>query len=365
MTNRRMEEPVARGMVLRLDEQLRVAILACGFEEPVEGATRRRMVKLKRCVSSIASGTSFEDSTSFCLVPCDWIACDWKVATGLLRLVVATGLSYCSPEAFFPRFPSFSVEDLSVFGGAGSLVGIVQILIGVFRVKSGREVLRIRMYLLEICFSFSAACFVVNLKIKSCRIPLSIESAVLLPTTGRIWNLMVTVACSWWKWKSSCCACVASGSRCARERMTNRRMEEPVARGMVLRLDKKLRGAILACGFEEPVEGATRRRMVKLKRCVSSIASGTSFEDSTSFCLVPCDWIACDWIACDWKVASGLLRLVVATGLSYCSPEAFFPRFPSFSVEDLSVFGGAGFLVNFSFDCYPFEAAERPGRRSR
>ncbi|KZV33491.1 hypothetical protein F511_34403 [Dorcoceras hygrometricum] len=50
---------------------------------------------------------------------------------------------------------------------------------------------------------------------------------------------------------------------------------------------------------------------------------------------------------------------------SYCSPEAFFPRFPSFSVEDLSVFGGAGFLVNFSFDCYPFEAAERPGRRSR
>ncbi|KZV58387.1 hypothetical protein F511_15510 [Dorcoceras hygrometricum] len=32
------------------------------------------------------------------------------------------------------------------------------------------------------------------------------------------------------------------------------------------------------CGFEEPVEGATRRRMVKLKRCVSSVASGTSFE---------------------------------------------------------------------------------------
>ncbi|KZV57451.1 mediator-associated protein 1-like [Dorcoceras hygrometricum] len=47
------------------------------------------------------------------------------------------------------------------------------------------------------------------------------------------------------EWKSSCCACVASGSRCARERMTNRRMEEPVARGMVLRLDKQLRVAIL------------------------------------------------------------------------------------------------------------------------
>ncbi|KZV28951.1 hypothetical protein F511_44689 [Dorcoceras hygrometricum] len=39
--------------------------------------------------------------------------------------------------------------------------------------------------------------------------------------------------------------------------------------------------------------------------------------------------------------------------------------FPSFSVEDLSVFGGAGFLVNFFFDCYLFEAAGRPGRRSR
>ncbi|KZV46838.1 hypothetical protein F511_30195 [Dorcoceras hygrometricum] len=35
------------------------------------------------------------------------------------------------------------------------------------------------------------------------------------------------------------------------------------------------------------------------------------------------------------------------------------------SVEDLSDFGGAGFLVNFSFDCYPFEAAERPWRISR
>ncbi|KZV32063.1 hypothetical protein F511_28803 [Dorcoceras hygrometricum] len=33
--------------------------------------------------------------------------------------------------------------------------------------------------------------------------------------------------------------------------------------------------------------------------------------------------------------------------------------------EDLSDFGGAGFPVNFSFDCYPFEAAERPWRRSR
>ncbi|KZV30876.1 hypothetical protein F511_32444 [Dorcoceras hygrometricum] len=50
---------------------------------------------------------------------------------------------------------------------------------------------------------------------------------------------------------------------------------------------------------------------------------------------------------------------------SYCSPRHFFPRFPSFSVADLSVFGGAGFLVNFSFDCYPFEVAERPWRRSR
>ncbi|KZV14053.1 hypothetical protein F511_44531 [Dorcoceras hygrometricum] len=78
--------------------------------------------------------------------------------------------------------------------------------------------------------------------------------------------------------------------------MTNRRMEEPVARGMVLRLD-------------EAAAGSDTR--------------------------------------------------------SYCSPEVFFPRFPSFSVEDLSVFGGAGFLVNFSFDCYPIEAAERPGRRSR
>ncbi|KZV28785.1 hypothetical protein F511_06705 [Dorcoceras hygrometricum] len=203
-------------------------------------------------------------------------------------------------------------------------------------------------------------------------VPLSYSSLFLspsdlvfsLPTTDKIWNLMVTVACSWWKWKSSCCACVASGIRCALERMTNRRMEEPVARGMVLRLDKQLRVAILVCGFEEPVEGATRRRMVKLKRCVSSIASGTSFEDSTSFCLAPCDWIACDWIACDWiacdwKVATGKLRLDCCVWLLRLD------CFPSFSVEDLSDFGGAGFLVNFSFDCYPFEAAERPWRISR
>ncbi|KZV34618.1 hypothetical protein F511_20183 [Dorcoceras hygrometricum] len=78
--------------------------------------------------------------------------------------------------------------------------------------------------------------------------------------------------------------------------MTNRRMEEPVARGMVLRLDEQLRVVILAATVH---------------------------------------------------------------------PKHFFPRFPSFSVEGWSVFGGAGFLVNFSFDCYPIEAAERPGRRSR
>ncbi|KZV39308.1 heat shock 70 kDa protein 16-like [Dorcoceras hygrometricum] len=51
------------------------------------------------------------------------------------------------------------------------------------------------------------------------------------------------IACNWWKWKSNCYACVASGSRCARERMTNRRTEEPVARGMVLRLDKAAAGS--------------------------------------------------------------------------------------------------------------------------
>ncbi|KZV52723.1 hypothetical protein F511_34137 [Dorcoceras hygrometricum] len=46
--------------------------------------------------------------------------------------------------------------------------------------------------------------------------------------------------------------------RCARERMTNRRMEEPVARGMVLRLDEQLRVAILArCARER----MTNRRM--------------------------------------------------------------------------------------------------------
>ncbi|KZV26488.1 chaperone protein dnaJ 16 [Dorcoceras hygrometricum] len=51
--------------------------------------------------------------------------------------------------------------------------------------------------------------------------------------------------------------------------------------------------------------------------------------------------------------------------ISYCSPRHFFPRFPSFFVEDLSGFGGAEFLVEFSFDCYPLEAAERPWNRSR
>ncbi|KZV38365.1 hypothetical protein F511_16032 [Dorcoceras hygrometricum] len=51
-------------------------------------------------------------------------------------------------------------------------------------------------------------------------------------------GLLQTIqACSWWKWKSSCCA---------RERMTSRRIEEPVTGGIVLRLDEQLRVAILA-----------------------------------------------------------------------------------------------------------------------
>ncbi|KZV23650.1 hypothetical protein F511_32923 [Dorcoceras hygrometricum] len=98
-------------------------------------------------------------------------------------------------------------------------------------------------------------------------------------------------------------------------------MEEPVVRGIVLRLDKKLRVAILARKF-------------------------STVQDV---------WI-CEQQSRD-------MRCIYIE--SYCSPEAFFPRFPSFSVEDLSVFGGAGFLGNLSFDCYPFEAAERPGRGSR
>ncbi|KZV26278.1 hypothetical protein F511_41363 [Dorcoceras hygrometricum] len=44
--------------MLRLGDQLWI-------EEPVEGATRRRLDKLKCCVSRIASGTSREESASF------------------------------------------------------------------------------------------------------------------------------------------------------------------------------------------------------------------------------------------------------------------------------------------------------------
>ncbi|KZV41576.1 hypothetical protein F511_12602 [Dorcoceras hygrometricum] len=58
--------------MLRLGDQLWI-------EEPVEGATRRRLDKSKRYVSRIASGTSCEESASFWfslrlgyLAPCDW-----------------------------------------------------------------------------------------------------------------------------------------------------------------------------------------------------------------------------------------------------------------------------------------------------
>ncbi|KZV52343.1 hypothetical protein F511_37823 [Dorcoceras hygrometricum] len=58
------------------------AEMTCGFEEPLEGATRRRLVKLKRCISRFASGL-------FSALRLD--SCDWIVASGLLRLIVATG----------------------------------------------------------------------------------------------------------------------------------------------------------------------------------------------------------------------------------------------------------------------------------
>ncbi|KZV17460.1 hypothetical protein F511_42444 [Dorcoceras hygrometricum] len=77
---------------------------------------------------------------------------------------------------------------------------------------------------------------------------------------------------------------------------------------------------VTSCWFGKPVVEVERRRFIKLKRCVLSVAYGTSSE--------------------------GLL-------------------FSSFSADDLSVFGGAEFPVSFSFDCYSFEAAERSWERIR
>ncbi|KZV47717.1 hypothetical protein F511_19430 [Dorcoceras hygrometricum] len=105
-------------------------------------------------------------------------------------------------------------------------------------------------------------------------------------------NGAVAIACSWWKWKISCCACVASGSRCARERMTSRRIEEPVAGGIVLRLDDQLWN----CGTSRG-SNATSSGLVETLR----------FEDC-----VCCDWIVATGLlrldCCDWIVATGLLR---------------------------------------------------------
>ncbi|KZV43279.1 mediator of RNA polymerase II transcription subunit 16 [Dorcoceras hygrometricum] len=52
-------------------------------------------------------------------------------------------------------------------GVQGACNNCGQFLVGVFRVKSGREVLRFRMNLIEMCFSFSAVCFVVKRRVSA------------------------------------------------------------------------------------------------------------------------------------------------------------------------------------------------------
>ncbi|KZV32237.1 hypothetical protein F511_22788 [Dorcoceras hygrometricum] len=169
-------------------------------------------------------------------------------------------------EAFFPRIPSFSVEELSVFGGAG------------FLVKFSFD-----------CYPFEAA--------------------------ERPWRRSRKL--------------LVSGRECCRA---------------LFEFVRQFTGYNLSARTCYPAQEAMRRRFVKLKRCVAMFASGSSCEESTSF------WFSALRLdCCVWS-----LRLVVATGLISIVLR-----------RRIECFGGAGFIVNFSFDCYPFEAAERPWRRSR
>ncbi|KZV50050.1 adenylyl-sulfate kinase 3-like [Dorcoceras hygrometricum] len=91
--------------------------------------------------------------------------------------------------------------------------------------------------------------------------------------------------------------------------------------------------------FEEPVADEKRRRLVKWKRCVLGITSGTSRENI----LHPIF----------------LILFSVETLDRHCSFEHFSRRFLPIPALVLGDFGGAEFTLPSSFDCYPLEAVER------